>query len=76
MPPKKSKANQALGEAIRAIRSQQGETQESFAIKAGIDRSYYGALERGEFNMTVDTLMTVADGLGVSAWEIWKRAGI
>ncbi|HXN39284.1 MAG TPA: helix-turn-helix transcriptional regulator [Solirubrobacteraceae bacterium] len=76
MPPKKSKANQALGEAIRAIRSQQGETQESFAIKAGIDRSYYGALERGEFNMTVDTLMTVADGLGVSAWEIWKRAGL
>jgi transcriptional regulator with XRE-family HTH domain len=76
MPPKKSKANQALGEAIRAIRSDQGETQESFAIKAGIDRSYYGALERGEFNMTVDTMMTVADGLGVSAWEIWKRAGL
>jgi transcriptional regulator with XRE-family HTH domain len=76
MPPKKSKANRALGDAIRTIRSQQGQTQESFAIKAGIDRSYYGALERGEFNMTVDTLVTVADGLGVSAWEIWKRAGI
>jgi transcriptional regulator with XRE-family HTH domain len=76
MPPKKSKANKALGEAIRAIREQQGLTQESFAIKAGIDRSYYGALERGEFNMTVDTLMSVADGLGVSAWEIWKRAGL
>jgi transcriptional regulator with XRE-family HTH domain len=76
MPPKKSKANRALGEAIRAIRSDQGETQESFAIKAGIDRSYYGALERGEFNMTVDTLMTVAEGLGVSAWELWKRAGL
>jgi transcriptional regulator with XRE-family HTH domain len=76
MPPKKSKANRALGEAIRAIRIDQGQTQESFAIKAGIDRSYYGALERGEFNMTVDTLMTVAQGLGVSAWEIWQRAGL
>ncbi len=74
MPPKKSKANRALGEAIRAIRSEQGQTQEAFAIRAGIDRSYYGALERGEFNMTVDTLMTVAEGLGVPASEIWRRA--
>jgi transcriptional regulator with XRE-family HTH domain len=76
MPPKKSGANQALGEAIRAIRNEQGLTQEAFAILAGIDRSYYGALERGEFNMTVDTLMTVATGLSVPAAEIWRRAGL
>ncbi len=76
MPPKKSEANQALGDAIRAIRGEQGLTQEAFAIRAGIDRSYYGALERGEFNMTVDTLMTVATGLDVSASEIWRRAGL
>ena len=48
MPPKKSKANQALGKAIRAIRKQQGYTQETFALQADIDRSYYGAIERGE----------------------------
>jgi transcriptional regulator with XRE-family HTH domain len=76
MPPKKSQANRALGEAIRAIRGEQGLTQEAFAIRAGIDRSYYGALERGEFNMTVDTLVTVAKGLDVPAWEIWRRAGL
>jgi transcriptional regulator with XRE-family HTH domain len=76
MPAKKSDANRALGDAIRALRSEQGQTQEAFAIRAGIDRSYYGALERGEFNMTVDTLMSVAQGLGVSVWEIWKRAGL
>jgi transcriptional regulator with XRE-family HTH domain len=74
MPSKKSEANRALGEAIRAIRSEQGHTQEAFAIRAGIDRSYYGALERGEFNMTVDTLVTVAKGLGVPASEVWRRA--
>jgi hypothetical protein len=33
-------------------------------------------LERGEFNMTVDTLMTVATGLSVPAAEIWRRAGL
>jgi transcriptional regulator with XRE-family HTH domain len=76
MPPKKSEANQALGDAIRAIRGEQGLTQEAFAIRAGIDRSYYGALERGEFNMTVDTLIAVANGLNVPASEIWSRAGL
>ncbi len=74
MPPKKSKANRALGEAIRAARKERGYTQESFAFRAGIDRSYMGAIERGEFNVTMDTLMTVASGLDVHAWELLKRA--
>ncbi len=76
MPPKKSDANRALGEAIRAIRRERGLTQEGFASVAGIDRSYYGALERGEFNMTVDTLVTVAHALGAQPSEIWRRAGL
>jgi transcriptional regulator with XRE-family HTH domain len=74
MPSKKSAANQALGNAIRAVRRNQGYTQESFALQADIDRSYYGAIERGEFNVTVDTLMTVAAGLGVPAAELFKQA--
>ncbi|HTU79582.1 MAG TPA: helix-turn-helix transcriptional regulator [Solirubrobacteraceae bacterium] len=77
MPPKKSAPNRAIGEAIRAIRLAQGfGSQEAFARHAGIDRSYYGAIERGEFNITIDTLMSVADGLGVQASEILKRAGL
>jgi transcriptional regulator with XRE-family HTH domain len=76
VPSKKSKDNRALGRAFRATRSEKGYTQESFALKTGIDRSYYGALERGEYNQTVDTVMTVARGLGVPAWELWKRAGL
>jgi transcriptional regulator with XRE-family HTH domain len=74
MPAKKSVANQALGNAIRAVRRQQGHTQESFALHADIDRSYYGAIERGEFNVTVDTLVSIAAGLGVSAAALFKRA--
>jgi transcriptional regulator with XRE-family HTH domain len=76
MPPKKSVANQALGRAIRALRKQQGFTQESFALKADIDRSYYGAIERGEFNVTVDTLATIAGGLDVPIAELFGRAGL
>jgi transcriptional regulator with XRE-family HTH domain len=74
MPTKKSPANQALGRAIQALRKKQGYTQESFAAEAGIDRSYYGAIERGEFNVTVDTIMTIAAGLDVPAAELFKQA--
>ncbi|HEX5853949.1 MAG TPA: helix-turn-helix transcriptional regulator [Solirubrobacteraceae bacterium] len=74
MPAKKSTANQALGNAIRAIRKQKGYTQESFALHADVDRSYYGAIERGEFNVTVDTIMSIAAGLAVPAAALFKRA--
>jgi transcriptional regulator with XRE-family HTH domain len=76
MPTKKSAPNLAIGTAIRTLRKAQGATQEAFALKAGLDRSYYGAIERGEFNITVDTLVTVADGLGVSPSEVLRLAGL
>jgi transcriptional regulator with XRE-family HTH domain len=50
---KKSAAAQALGEAIRSARKERGYAQEAFATRVGLDRSYYGAIERGEFNVTL-----------------------
>jgi transcriptional regulator with XRE-family HTH domain len=76
MPAKKSAANLALGKAIRAMRESKGYTQESFASKTELDRSYYGAIERGEFNVTVDTIMTIAAGLEESAAELFRRAAL
>jgi transcriptional regulator with XRE-family HTH domain len=74
MPAKKSLAVQALGEAIRAARNERGYAQESFARRVGLDRSYFGAVERGEFNVTLATLTTIADGLGVRASTLLRRA--
>jgi transcriptional regulator with XRE-family HTH domain len=65
-----------LGEAIRASRNEQGYSQEGFAAHAGMDRGYYGAIERGGFNFTIETLMRVATGLGEPAWEILRRADL
>jgi transcriptional regulator with XRE-family HTH domain len=76
MPAKKSAPNLAIAAAIRTLRKAQGGTQEAFALKAGLDRSYYGAIERGEFNITVDTLVTIAEGLGVPPSEVLRRAGL
>jgi transcriptional regulator with XRE-family HTH domain len=67
-------AQTALASAIRAIREDRGVSQERLALAAGIDRSYYSAIERGEFNMTLSVLLKVAAGLGVPAWQLLKRA--
>lgn len=41
-----------------------------------MDRSYYGAIERGEFNVSLDTIVKIADALGVSAAALLEQAGL
>jgi transcriptional regulator with XRE-family HTH domain len=41
-----------LGSRIRAQRKRIGLSQEQLALVAGVDRSYFGAVERGERNIT------------------------
>lgn len=74
MPPKKSAANIALGAAARSMRMELGLPQESFAAEAGMDRSYYGAIERGEFNVTLDTIVKIANALHTPAAALLARA--
>lgn len=45
-----------LGRRIRAQRKSIGLTQEQLALVADVDRSYFGAIERGERNVTFTVL--------------------
>ncbi len=45
-----------FGKRIRAQRKRIGLTQEQLALIADVDRSYYGAVERGERNITFTVL--------------------
>jgi len=74
MAAEKTAATRALGEAIRCARRERGRSQEAFAALVGLDRSYYGAIERGEFNVTLATILKIADGLGVPASTLLRRA--
>lgn len=47
---------QELGKRIRAQRKSIGLTQEQLALVADVDRSYFGAVERGERNVTFTVL--------------------
>jgi transcriptional regulator with XRE-family HTH domain len=69
----KTEETQALGRAIREVRIERGFSQEGFAAHAGLDRGYYGAIERGEFNVTLSTIYKIADGLGMGAGALLSR---
>jgi transcriptional regulator with XRE-family HTH domain len=62
-----------LGSAIRRERAAQGFSQEAFAAAAGLDRSYYGAIERGENNVTILNLKKIADQLELPLAVLLKK---
>jgi transcriptional regulator with XRE-family HTH domain len=76
MPSSKSKANQKLGRSIRSTREQKRYSQERFARHAGFERSNYGAIERGEFNVRLDTIVKLAAGLDMTVAALCEKANI
>ncbi len=54
-----------LGKRIRELRLRTGRSQEKMAAKAGLDRTYYAGIERGERNPSVKQLAKIAVALGV-----------
>ncbi|MGC2111081.1 MAG: helix-turn-helix transcriptional regulator, partial [Candidatus Korobacteraceae bacterium] len=62
--------NDLLARNVRALRKKRGWSQEAMAEECGLHRTYVGAIERGERNVTLDTLKQLADALGVSSAEL------
>jgi transcriptional regulator with XRE-family HTH domain len=67
---------QQLGKALRLHRKAAGYSQESFADKIGMHRTYYSAIERGEKNLQLDTLQRVCAGLAVRICDVLKDADV
>ena len=63
-----------LGRAVRRLRQTQGYSQESFADKVGVHRTFMGAVERGEQNLSLDSIERIAVGLGVSVSRLFSEA--
>jgi transcriptional regulator with XRE-family HTH domain len=53
-----------IGERVRTLRKAAGFTQDVFAERAGLNRAHMGEIERGEQNVTIQTLKIIADALG------------
>lgn len=63
-----------LGAVLRKIREERGYSQDSFAAECGLHRTYIGAVERGEYNVTLLTLRTITASLGVSLTDVIEAA--
>jgi transcriptional regulator with XRE-family HTH domain len=64
----------AFGEALRELRLELGLSQEQAALVCGIDRAYFGQLERSVKSPTLHTLWRLADGLGTRPSQLLARA--
>ena len=52
-----------------------GYSQESFADACGLHRTYVGAIERGERNVSIDNIARIADALGVHIADLFPATG-
>ena len=55
-----------FGARVRALREAQGFSQEAFAEKCHLHRTYVGGIERGERNPSLKNVAALAAALGVS----------
>jgi transcriptional regulator with XRE-family HTH domain len=62
-----------LGKRIAGLRKKQGFSQEEFAHECGFHRSYMGAVERGEKNITLASVNRIASTLKVSLSQLFKN---
>lgn len=63
-----------LGRAVRRLRKAAGYSQESFADRCGVHRTYMGAVERGETNISLDNLERISRALNLSTGELLMDA--
>ena len=61
-----------LGKRIRDLRQKTGLSQEKFALKIEMDRTYFASVESGKRNIAIKNIKKIADGLGVSLSKLFE----
>jgi len=61
-----------IGRTIRALRLKKGWSQDVFGDRSGLNRAHVGEIERGESNVTIQTLKIIADTLDVRITDLVK----
>jgi transcriptional regulator with XRE-family HTH domain len=66
-----------VGANLRRLRKEAGFSQESFGQHIGWHRTFVGAVERGERNLTLRTVERLCQQLGVHPFDLlWDRSGV
>lgn len=61
-----------FGMRVRELRKQLRLSQEELGFKSNIHRTYIGAVERGEQNVSLDNIGRIAKHLKVTLTELFK----
>jgi len=64
LDPRTKRAAAEIGRRIRTVRLAANISQEALAAMIGMTRGNYARIEQGRTNVTLDTLLRIARGLG------------
>ena len=62
-----------FGNSVRSRRMALGISQEEFAERVGLHRTYIGMIERAEKNITLENIEKIAKGLGVPIADLFSE---
>ena len=60
-----------FGTNLRRYRLQLGLSQEQFAEKCGLHRTYISSVERFQRNISIENIQRIADALGVETYKLF-----
>lgn len=64
-----------FGNKVKAERQKRQLSQEQFAEKAGVHRTYIGMIERAEKNITLSNIAKIAAAFEMNIEELFKDVG-
>jgi len=64
-----------FGEQLRKLRTERGIRQEELARLAGLDRTYISKIERGERNVSLETVSKLAQALDIPVSHLFEFSG-
>lgn len=70
---KKENARKELGRRIREIRKIKGLTQEALGERAKLSYKFIGELERGNVNVSMDSLASIARALEMEVGDLFRK---
>ncbi len=70
----KDKVAKKLANRLRQLRQSRGISQENLAIESGLGRSYYWRVEQGLINVTLETLVRLANALKIDMVDLFEKS--
>ena len=61
-----------FGQSVRYHRQEIGLSQEKFALKINMDRTYFSSVESGKRNVSLINIQKISDGLGVPISDLFE----